>query len=98
MQRIAKQQTIHFYTDWPQAASHVGHSEDLSHNGMRLVTRQEVASGVLLKIDCDACCAIARVTHCEKMRSVLMQKWIVGVEFVCVRFHQPQGTFVSREA
>ncbi len=98
IQRFAKHHAISFYTNWPQPEGHTGQTEDISHNGMKFVTQQELSKGQFLKIDCDVCLAIGEVTHCEQKRSGLKKHWMVGVVFVTLRFERPHGTFVSTTA
>ena len=39
---------------------------DVSHSGMRVETAQELASGLLLKVEVHGCCAVGVVRHCVR--------------------------------
>lgn len=93
LERFAKQQPISFYTAWPDRAKS-GNTQDISLNGMQFSTKASLAVDQLIKIDCDACRAIARVAHIERKG----RSWVVGVEFINLRFEKAKGTFVSTRA
>jgi hypothetical protein len=61
---------------------------------MQFSTKASLAVDQLIKIDCYACRAIARVAHIERKG----RSWVVGVEFINLRFEKAKGTFVSTRA
>ena len=62
---------------------------DLSLNGMQIAAGAPLQLNQIVKIDSAACAAIARVAHCKRERSGIPgapERWIVGVEFLTLRF------------
>ncbi|NNF39890.1 MAG: J domain-containing protein, partial [Woeseiaceae bacterium] len=50
VERIGKHQQITYFTHWPQRTGFIAQVEDLSLNGLRMVTREELAGGQRIKI------------------------------------------------
>jgi len=94
LSRVPKQQPIVFYSSWPSSQPRSGESRDISLDGMQFVTPQALQEGEVIKIDCTVCRAVARVAHVQKSGNA----WVVGVEFVALRFESAQGTFISARA
>ena len=59
-ERFSKQQPIRFYTAWPDHPKS-GYTLDISLCGMQFDTTAQLALNQLIKVDCDACRALARV-------------------------------------
>jgi len=95
VQRIAKRIQIVFYTAWPQKEAGIGVMQNISPRGMKFVTNKPPKPGTHIKVDCEICKAVARVTNYEKRAAVLGVEWVVGVEFVTILFRETQGSFVS---
>ena len=95
IERIDKRQAITFYTDWPQTPGFDGRIEDISLNGLRMVSKQELAKGQRIKIVSDVVEAVATVTHCKNTRHGWTTEWVVGVSFITLRFGRSVGGFVS---
>lgn len=93
--RIDKQQNVRFFTHWPQREGYAGHTEDISLNGLRLVTSHDLAAGQCIKIISHVVEAVANVTHCTWARRRWRTKCVAGVSFVTFRFAQSVGGFVS---
>jgi hypothetical protein len=93
--RIAKRMQVVFYTAWPQKEGYTGLVQDISPKGMQFVTKMPPKTGMHIKVECETCTAVARVTNYEKRASQSGMKWIVGVEFVTILFRQSRGSFVS---
>jgi len=68
---------------------------DLSPRGLSFVTEIRLARGAPLRVSSDALTARALVRN---IRRIGERSFLVGVEFVEVRFHRRRGTFVSRSA
>ena len=96
VERIEKRQQITFFTKWPQARGFVGHTEDISLNGMRIVTKLDLMVGQRLKIVSGFIEAIATVSNCSHERHGFTTICVAGVSFVTLRFSQSVGSFVSR--
>jgi hypothetical protein len=82
-------------TRWLQGAGIDGWVQDLSLNGMRVLACEPLDDEHLVKIESEFCQAIARVAHC---RASSDRRYVVGLEFLTLRFTAPQGTFVSVDA
>jgi len=93
--RIAKHVQIAFYTAWPQKNGHTGVVQDISPRGMQFVTDKSPKTGTHIKVECETCTAVARVTNYEKRSAVLGMEWVVGVEFVTILFRENRGSFIS---
>jgi DnaJ-class molecular chaperone len=93
--RTAKRIQLVFYTAWPQKEGHTGLVQDISPKGMQFVTKKPPKTGMHIKVECETCTAVARVTNYEKRASVTGMRWVVGVEFVTILFRQTRGSFVS---
>lgn len=94
LNRLQKHQTIAFFTDWPQDRPHSGQSRDISLDGMQFVATEPLSVNQMIKIDCPTCRCVARVAHVQQSGA----EWIVGVQFMTLRFEQTQGSFVSARA
>lgn len=95
IERIGKHQAITFFTHWPQQSGFSGHIEDISLNGLRMVSSQGLNKGQRLKIVSDVVDAVATVTHCASTQSGWTKKYTVGVSFITLRFGRSVGGFVS---
>jgi len=95
VQRVGKRTRIRYYTHWPQSRAYTGRIEDMSLNGMRLVTRQDLAEGQCIKIVSDVVEAVAQVTHTRYKRRGWSRRCVAGVSFVTLRFGRSVGGFVS---
>jgi len=100
LRRIPSRRTIELYVSWPQADAYLAQMRDISLNGMQFAAVAPLQSNQIVKIDCASCVAVARVAHCERDRSCSdgVDRWLVGVEFLTLRFRSARGTFVSARA
>lgn len=93
--RIGKRQRITCYTHWPQQNGIAARIEDISLNGLRLVTKQNLMAGQRIKIVSDVVEAVARVTHSSNKRMGWRTHCVAGVSFITLRFARSVGGFVS---
>jgi hypothetical protein len=93
--RITKHINIVFYTAWPQKKGYTGVVQDISPMGMQFVTESSLETGTHIKVECETCTAVARVTNYGKRSAVLGMGWVVGVEFVTILFRETRGCFIS---
>lgn len=98
IQRIDKQWPVYFYTKWPQSKPHHGDTQDVSLNGMQILTSVYLQPEQIIKVSSRNLEAVARVVNQREDRSILRKRWRVGLEFLTLRFHQTQGTFVRVDA
>jgi len=97
VERTPRHHGVRYYTTWPQRTGYTGETEDISVNGMRFVASERMTEGQFLKIQCDVCSAVARVTNCTVENGPEPGRWLVGVDFVTLRFENARGVFVSAE-
>ncbi len=95
IERIGRRMRIRYYTHWPQPSAHSGRIDDISLNGLRLVTRQDLADGQCIKIVSDVVQAVGQVTHTINERRGWSRRCVAGVSFVTLRFGRSVGGFVS---
>lgn len=93
--RVGKRMRVSYYTHWPQSKPHSGRIEDMSLNGLRLVTRQDLMEGQCIKIVSEVVQAVAQVTHTLYERRGWSKRCVAGVSFVTLRFGRSVGGFVS---
>lgn len=93
--RLDRKQNITFYSHWPQANGFAGCTEDISLNGLRFVTREDLSKGQRIKIVCEAFEAVATVTHCISEGYDRPMMRVIGVSFATLRFVRSVGGFVS---
>jgi len=95
--RIDKRQNITFYTHWPQSNGFSGHTEDISLNGLRLITKHDLQAGQRIKIVSEVLEAVADVTHSIYERHGWSKWCVAGVAFATLRFARSVGGFISDE-
>jgi curved DNA-binding protein CbpA len=95
VERIGKRQKVTYYTHWPQQKGFAGRIEDISLNGMRLVSRHDLSEGQCIKIVSDVVEAVAQVTHRLYERRGWSRQCVAGVSFITLRFGKSVGGFVS---
>ena len=98
IQRIDKQWPVFFYTKWPQSKPHQGDTQDVSLNGMQIITSVSLQPEQIIKVTSRNLEAVARVVNQREDHSILRKRWRVGLEFLTLRFHQTQGTFIRVDA
>lgn len=95
VERIGKRKRITYYTHWPQQRGFKGRIEDMSLNGLRLVTAHDLAQGQCIKIVSDVVQAVAQVTNTLYQRRGWSKRCVAGASFITLRFGQSMGAFVS---
>lgn len=95
VERVGKRMRIRYYTHWPQPKAHSGRIEDMSLNGLRLVTRQDLIEGQRIKLVSDVVEAVGQVTHTLYERRGWGRRCVAGISFVTLRFGSSVGGFVS---
>lgn len=95
VERIGKRKRIIYYTHWPQQKGFSGRIEDLSLNGLRLVTSRDLTEGQCIKIVSDVVQAVAQVTNTLYERRGWSRRCVAGASFITLRFGQSMGAFVS---
>lgn len=100
LRRISKRREIDLYVSWPQAAPYSAEMRDISLNGMQFSAAAPLQPNQIVKIDCASCAAVGRVAHCERdgRDANGAERWLIGVEFLTLRFRSARGTFISARA
>ncbi len=93
IERLNKSQPIRFYADWPANPS-AGRTRDISLNGMCFETTTPLVVDQIIKIDCAVCSTTSRVVHVAREPGL----WVVGIEFVTLRFQKRRGSLISTRA
>ena len=96
--RIAKQQEIELYTGWPQMRPLPARSEDISLNGMRIMTTEQLVPDQRVRVRCAQLDAVALVRNASQQARGMNYYWICGLAFVTLVFNQAVGGFVSDRA
>jgi hypothetical protein len=96
--RIEKQWPISFYINWIDARSFIGRTQDVSLNGLQVLSNTYVENGMVLKLSSHMFDAVAIVVNSRSDHTILRKRWRLGLEFLTLRFHQAQGTFIKIDA
>lgn len=96
-QRIYKSMDVTFFKGPRQRQGHAAITEDVSPQGLRLITREPLAVGQRLRIVSDVLEAVGEVTNARRTDRVFNNETIAGVEFLTLRYKQSSGAFVSRK-
>ncbi|MGI9262230.1 MAG: DnaJ domain-containing protein [Woeseiaceae bacterium] len=96
--RIGKSMALRFYTRWPQERLYAGWTEDISLNGLRMVTRCPLSAGQRIRIASNMLHAVGIVVHCETRRSSMRREYVAGIAFETLRLARSSGGFLSRLA
>ena len=91
--RLSSGGAISFHTTWPQARAFQASVEDLSHNGLKLRCRQQLAPDSILKLFNANLRAIGKVIRCEP--DSINGYYRIGIEFITLRFENKTGSFLS---
>lgn len=95
VERLENHKGLKFFTQWPPGPAYDGETRDISLNGLRFITRQNLREGQRIKIVSAVLEAVALVTHCSQERRNWTTQSIVGVSFITLRFVTSVGGFVS---
>ncbi len=93
LQRMPRHQALRLQSGWPPRHGSA-QTRDISIHGMLIESRQRLAQGQIVLVECEACRAVARVVHCHEEGPLC----VAGLEFITVAFVRARGTFVSATA
>lgn len=96
--RIEKQWPVSIYLDWADARSYIGTTQDVSLNGLQVLSNTYVENGTVLKLSSHMLDSVAVVVNSRSNHTLLRKRWNLGLEFITLRFHQVQGTFIKIDA
>lgn len=95
IKRIDKQWPVTFYTQWPDPISYLGQSQDVSLNGMQMLTTISLHEGQIIKMKSHMMDAVARVMNYREDYVEGVKLWRMGLEFITLRFYKTQGMFLK---
>lgn len=98
VRRVNKKLDLTFFTHWQQPKGIAARTEDISPQGLRMVTRANVSSGQRIRLISHIVEAVGDVTYCAPRHTHWRSENIVGVAFRTLRFVRSVGGFVSRRA
>lgn len=93
--RIPKSIPVHFYTDWRQTEGRVGQTEDLSLNGVSVLSESPLQPGQAVRLVTSMLDAVGYVVRCRPRRCGWKTEHVVGIHFVTLCMMQSEGGFVS---
>ena len=96
--RLNKRFDVTFFTHWQQPRGFVARTEDISPQGLRMVTRRDVRSGQRVRLVSSILEAVGDITHCVPRHTRWRTENVAGVAFLTLRFARSIGGFVSRRA
>ncbi|MDW3095311.1 MAG: DnaJ domain-containing protein [Gammaproteobacteria bacterium] len=96
--RVEKQWPVSFYTNWQDARGYIGMTQDVSLNGIQILSNTYIENGKVLKLSSHMLDAVAVVVNSRSDHTILRKRWRIGLEYLTLRFHQVQGTFVKIDA
>jgi hypothetical protein len=97
IERINKEWIVRFYNAWPSTQAHIGKTRNVSLNGMQLITPESLDISQVVKIISSELDAVANVVNRQLGSNENSVEWSYGLEFLTLRFHQTNGTFISLE-
>ena len=92
--RIGKQWPIKLYTQWPQSTPHSVETQDISLNGMQILTTMRMYEGQIVKISGESLDSVARVVNQQFQLKDDINYWRVGLEYITLYIHSNYGTFL----
>jgi len=98
VERLCRRMDVAFFTHWRQSKGFGGQTEDISPNGLRLVTRTALRTGQHIRIVSDLVEAVGLVTHCVPRHGTWRTEYVAGISFVTLRFARSVGAFLSERA
>jgi len=69
---------------------------DLSTRGLKFLSATEIMEDHVVKITSNVLSATARVIYCRPSNND--RQYVIGVEFITLRFNRITGTFISENA
>ena len=96
VQRTPHQAPLAFFTGVNDQSGNPGVISDLSPRGLKFMADKQVQEGTVVKITSGILSATGQVVYCRP--KFLGRQFIIGVEFITLRFHRSTGTFISESA
>ncbi len=94
--RIDKRLEVTVFTDWRQSEGFRARTEDVSLQGVRLVSARRLGVGQRVRIVSPMLEAVGRVSNCSTQSRVFAPAYSAGIAFITLCMLQSTGGFVSR--
>lgn len=95
--RVPRRIGLTYFTGWPGQGPFPGETRDLSLHGLQFATNGALPIGKVVKVDCEALVALARVVACTD-NDQRDWRWLIRAEYVTVRFRRARGGFFATRA
>ena len=96
--RLDKRLDVTFFTHWQQPRGFTARTEDISPQGLRMVTRRDIRRGQRIRMVSSILEAVGEITHCVPRHTRWRTENVAGVAFLTLRLVRSVGGFVSRRA
>lgn len=95
--RVPRRLALTYFTGWPGQGPFPGESRDLSLHGLQFVVNGALPVSKVIKVECEALVALARVVACTD-NDQRDWRWLIRAEYVTVRFRRSRGGFFATRA
>jgi len=95
--RVPRRIGLTYFTGWPGQGPFPGETRDLSLHGLLFVANSALPVTKVLKVDCEALVALARVVACND-NDPRDWRWLIRAEDFTVRFRRSRGGFFAARA
>ena len=95
--RVPRRSPLAYFTGWPGQGPFTGETRDLSLHGLRFVANSALPVSKVIKVDCEALVALARVVACTE-NDQRDWRWLIRAEYLTVRFRRSRGGFFATRA
>jgi hypothetical protein len=95
--RTKKNDPVIYSSEWPETPKN-GTMIDLSPKGMRLLCRENLGNGTVLKITAPLLKACGVVTNQKQVDERGKKNYAIGISFISVIFEETRGAFISVSA
>ncbi|MEM7502417.1 MAG: DnaJ domain-containing protein [Pseudomonadota bacterium] len=94
--RVNKHLDVAVFTDWRERKGFRARTEDVSLQGVRLLSSRPLRVGQRVRIVSPMLEAVGRVSNCSERKRIFTSDYTAGVAFITLRVLQSTGGFVSR--
>ena len=95
MERLPRAMSVTLRATSPTQVMWSGETEDVSLNGMRLLSSMSIPVGARVRVDCGFCSAVAVVKSARVYDVDRRHGWQCGIEFLTLRLRRTTGGLLS---
>jgi hypothetical protein len=95
--RLPRRNSLTYFTGWPGQGPYPGETRDLSLHGLGFVAHSALPVTKVIRVDCEALVALARVVACTD-NDQRDWRWLIRAEYLTVRFRRSRGGFLATRA